>query len=183
MRTRHRTRMVRRRRARPNLSMASLKSDDLIHRTRKERSDIETKHRPRMHTPLYVYTTLVRHYATLMRLCSISFRPFMLYYFNYSSLHLHCYAMNTQPESWCRMSRGRLEKAQGRMGSFIDARKVGTQYSCNVNMSYSFIERAVCHCSDVEQPPRSRDLQSSTFQLNVSAFCWIRCVHDFPPIY
>ena len=28
-----------------------------------------------------------------------------------------------------------------------------------------------------------RGLHSSTFRLNVSTFCWIRWVHDFPPVY
>ena len=28
-----------------------------------------------------------------------------------------------------------------------------------------------------------RRLHSSTFRLNVSTFCWIRWVHDFPPVY
>jgi hypothetical protein len=28
-----------------------------------------------------------------------------------------------------------------------------------------------------------RGLHSSTFWLNVSTICWIRWVHDFPPVY
>jgi len=28
-----------------------------------------------------------------------------------------------------------------------------------------------------------RDLHSSTFRLNVSTFCWIRGVHELPPVY
>ena len=28
-----------------------------------------------------------------------------------------------------------------------------------------------------------RGLHSSTFRLNVSTFCWIRWVHDFPLVY
>ena len=28
-----------------------------------------------------------------------------------------------------------------------------------------------------------RGLHSSTFWLNVSTFCWIRWVHDYPPVY
>ena len=28
-----------------------------------------------------------------------------------------------------------------------------------------------------------RGLHSSTFRLNVSTICWIRWVHDFPPVY
>jgi hypothetical protein len=28
-----------------------------------------------------------------------------------------------------------------------------------------------------------RGSHSSTFRLNVSTFCWIRWVHDFPPVY
>ena len=28
-----------------------------------------------------------------------------------------------------------------------------------------------------------RGLHSPTFRLNVSTFCWIRWVHDFPPVY
>ena len=28
-----------------------------------------------------------------------------------------------------------------------------------------------------------RGLHSSTFRLNVSIFCWIHWVHDFPPVY
>ena len=32
-------------------------------------------------------------------------------------------------------------------------------------------------------PPGGRGLHSSTFRLNVSTFCGIRWVHDFPPVY
>ena len=28
-----------------------------------------------------------------------------------------------------------------------------------------------------------RGLHSSTFQLNLSTFCWIRWLHEFPPVY
>jgi hypothetical protein len=31
--------------------------------------------------------------------------------------------------------------------------------------------------------PSARGLHSSTFRLNVSTFCWIRYMHDFPPVY
>jgi len=31
--------------------------------------------------------------------------------------------------------------------------------------------------------PLIRGLLSSTFRHNVSTFCWIRWVHDFPPVY
>ena len=33
------------------------------------------------------------------------------------------------------------------------------------------------------QRHRGRGLHSSTFRLNVSTFCGIRQVHDFPPLY
>jgi len=35
----------------------------------------------------------------------------------------------------------------------------------------------------VRVPPRHRGLHSSTFRLNVNTFCWLRWVHDSPPVY
>jgi hypothetical protein len=31
--------------------------------------------------------------------------------------------------------------------------------------------------------PEARGLRSSTIRLNVSTFCGVRWVHDFPPVY
>jgi len=32
-------------------------------------------------------------------------------------------------------------------------------------------------------PPSTQGLTLVHFRLNVSTFCWIRWVHDFPPVY